>query len=144
MVWQLEHIGYRAEVLGTRFHVHIPVVTMILSKPTTKGKIVKITDQNVIRSRIENAEDFNDGLTVFIKQGAYIVDMCAHSGEEVIYGECGEYKRQYNMFEITIAKRREEFHQYDSFMNYSYMKNVNVVEEFDLSNATYEYYDSER
>lgn len=101
---------------------------------------MKITDKQVIESRIRNAGEVEDGLFVFVGQGAHIIDMCVHSGEEFVTINERESTRPYELFEITIVPHREGE---GGIYNYSYLDCGNAdISNYDIDARVNEYYDN--
>ena len=100
---------------------------------------MKITDKEVIEYRTIEASKTNDGLIVFVRQGAYIIDMCAYSGKEPVILDGRESTRPYDLFEITIIPHREGAGE---IFNYSHLDSAADISNYDVSSAVIEYYDN--
>lgn len=78
-----------------------------------------LTDQSVINSIKEYSGSMQDGLTVFIAQGRYAVDVCCYS----------DNKEGINLFVVDVYGRKEECVGNDTFYDISYIDGK-VMEEF--------------
>ena len=100
---------------------------------------MKITDKEVIEYRTIEASKTNDGLIVFVRQGAYVIDMCAYSGKEPVILDGRESTRPYDLFEITIIPHREGVGE---IFNYSHLDSAADISNYDVRSAVIEYYDN--
>ena len=101
---------------------------------------MKVTDKHLIDKVINRCDEYVDGLTIFAGQGAVMISMSVH----IVYASDAALGGITNLFEITIAKRNESTKAQHDYCSYEHMIDVRPIDDFELSNAVVEFYDSER